>query len=44
MVPGDGVNVSGCSALIRHSMAWPLNVTSPCLKDSRSPAAMRICS
>ena len=23
MRPGDGVNVSGCSALMRHSIAWP---------------------
>ena len=44
IMPGDGANVSGSSALIRHSIAWPVNVTSPCLNDSRSPAAMRICS
>ena len=29
---------------MRHSIAWPVNVTSPCLNDSRSPAAIRICS
>ena len=29
---------------MRHSIAWPVNVTSLCLNDSRSPAAIRICS
>ena len=32
-MPGDGTNVSGSSALMRHSMEWPVNVTSPCLND-----------
>ena len=44
IVPGDGANVSGSSALTRHSIAWPVKVTSPCLNDNRSPAAIRICS
>ena len=44
IMPGDGANVSGSSALIRHSIAWPVKVTSLCLNESRSPAAMRICS
>ena len=37
ITPGDGANVSGSSALMRHSIAWPVNVTSPCLK--RQPLA-----
>ena len=28
ITPGDGANVSGSSALIRQSIAWPVNVTS----------------
>ena len=28
IVPGDGRNVSACSALIRHSIAWPRRRTS----------------
>ena len=44
MTPGEGTNVSGSSALMRHSIEWPVNVTSLCLKDSRPPAAIRICS
>jgi len=44
MTPGDGANVSGSSALTRHSIAWPVKVTSLCLNDSRSPQATRICS
>ena len=44
MSPGDGTNVSGSSALMRHSMAWPVKTTSFCLNESRSPAAIRICS
>ena len=31
MRPGDGTNVSGSSALMRHSIECPVNVTSPCL-------------
>src|SRR5678815_4939209 len=42
--PGDGVNVHGSSALIRHSIAWPRRVTSRWRKRSFCPAAMRICS
>ena len=44
IVPGDGANVVGSSALIRHSIACPVKVTSLCRNDSRSPAAIRICS
>ena len=40
IVPGDGTKRPGSSALIRHSMACPVNVTSLCLNDSRSPAAI----
>ena len=29
MRPGEGTNVSGFSALMRHSMAWPRNSTGP---------------
>ena len=43
MRPGDGVNLYGSSALMRHSMAWPRSTTSRCLNRSFSPAAMRIC-
>ena len=32
-MPGDGTNVSGSSALMRHSIAWPVKVTSLCLND-----------
>ena len=31
MSPGDGTNVSGSSALTRHSIEWPVKVTSLCL-------------
>ena len=44
ITPGDGTNVSGSSALIRHSIEWPVKTTSACLKPSRSPAAIRICA
>ena len=36
--------MSGSSALTRHSIECPVKVTSLCLNDSRSPAAIRICS
>ena len=43
MRPGDGVNVSGFSALMRHSMAWPRHSTGRSrISASLSPAAMRI--
>ena len=35
--PGEGRNVTGFSALMRHSMAWPWNFTSSCV--SRELAA-----
>ena len=46
MRPGEGVKVSGCSALMRHSMAWP-RMDEFSRRDIRiscrvSPAAMRI--
>ena len=44
MVPGEGTNVTGSSALMRHSSAWPWNVRSFCANDSVFPAATRICS
>ena len=44
ITPGDGANVSGSSALMRHSMECPVKVTSLCRNDSRWPSAMRICS
>jgi hypothetical protein len=44
ILPGDGTNVKGSSALMRHSIAWPRISMSRCLKRSFSPAAMRICS
>ncbi len=36
--------MTGSSALMRHSSAWPLKVTSFWAKESGSPAATRICS
>jgi hypothetical protein len=44
MRPGQGAWVSGSSALMRHSMAWPRGA--PAAREGRwaSPAAMRICS
>ena len=40
---GDGTNVSGFSALMRHSMAWPRNSIGPGRHfASGSPCAMRI--
>ena len=40
---GEGANVSGFSALMRHSMAWPRAVTGPFrMLRSDSPAAIRI--
>ena len=44
MRPGDGTKVSGFSALMRHSMAWPWNLMSSWVMPSGAPAAMRICS
>jgi hypothetical protein len=51
IVPGDGANVTGSSALIRNSIAWPRGfqpAPSPSSgvgpKESGSPAATRICS
>ena len=41
--PGDGVNLNGCSALIRHSMEWPRNSMSRWRNGIFSPAAMRSC-
>ena len=43
MRPGEGVNLYGSSALMRHSMAWPRIWIARCVKGSFSPAAMRIC-
>ena len=44
-VPADGANCSiAFSALMRHSMAWPLNVISSWSHGKASPAATRICS
>src|ERR1035438_4077705 len=41
--PGEGTNVSGFSALMRHSMAWPRISTGPGRISARvSPCAMRI--
>ena len=44
MVPGDGTNVTGSSALMRHSRAWPCQVRSFCENERGSPCATRICS
>src|SRR5207244_917947 len=44
MRPALGANVSGSSALIRHSMAWPSKRTASWRYPSPSPSAMRICS
>jgi len=41
--PGDGVNLKGSSALIRHSMACP-EFLFALFEQSFSPAAMRICA
>ena len=42
--PADGVKRSGCSALMRHSMACPRNCTGEVMMElSFSPAAIRIC-
>ena len=43
MRPGDGTNVYGSSALMRHSIAWPRRTMSRWRKRSFWPAAMRIC-
>lgn len=42
--PGQGVNLSGSSALMRHSKLWPFSLMSGCLNESGNPDAMRICS
>ena len=42
--PGDGANVTGSSALTRHSMAWPRGLHVWSRSFSGSPAASRICS
>jgi hypothetical protein len=39
---GLGANESGSSALIRHSMAWPLQRTWSCVNGSGLPAAISI--
>ena len=44
MRPGDGTNVYGSSALIRHSIAWPRRAMSRWRNRSFWPAATRICS
>ena len=38
MVPGEGLKVCGFSALMRHSMAWPLKRMSSWRSDSGAPA------
>ena len=45
ILPGEGTNVSGFSALMRHSIAWPRIVTG-CgrMSGSFAPAAIRICA
>ncbi len=43
MRPGDGVNLYGSSALMRHSMAWPCTWIWRWVKGSFSPAATMIC-
>src|SRR5664279_2648901 len=43
MRPGEGTNVYGSSALIRHSIAWPFFTMSRCRNRSLRPAAMKIC-
>ncbi len=44
ILPGDGANPAcTSSALMRHSIAQPVSVTSPCRIGSSSPSAMRIC-
>jgi len=40
-MPGEGTNVSGSSALTRHSIEWPVNVTSLCLIESLWPARFK---
>ena len=43
MRPGEGVNLYGSSALMRHSIAWPRISMSRWVKGSFSPAATMIC-
>ena len=43
MRPGDGAKVTGSSALMRTSIAWPRGRMSGPIR-SGSPAASRICS
>ena len=40
MRPGEGMNVYGSSALMRHSIAWPRSTMSRCANGSFSPAAI----
>ena len=40
---GKGVNLNGSSALMRHSIAWPLIWICRCVNGSFSPAATMIC-
>ena len=40
--PGEGAKVSGSSALMRHSKAWPRQATSSCVTPSASPRATRM--
>ena len=42
MRPGDGAKVSGSSALMRHSKAWPWQAMSAWVSASRSPRATRM--
>src|SRR6266566_4431572 len=42
--PAEGTKVSGSSALIRHSMAWPDAMMAPVASSIFSPAAMRTCA
>ena len=37
MRPGDGTNVTGSSALMRHSIAWPRLTMSRCRKRELAP-------